>query len=148
MITDKVYIFDLDGTIALNDHRQHFLEGDNKDWDAFFEACHNDEINEAIRSLMWAVNQYGYKIYIVTGRSKAVQAKTISWLRRYSVPYDKLVMRPEDNYQSDDDLKPFMLHSILDRSDEVQAIFDDRNSVVEMWRDNGYQCFHVADGDF
>ena len=34
-------VFDLDGTIALNDHRQHFVERPKgqKDWYAFFEAC-------------------------------------------------------------------------------------------------------------
>ena len=32
--------------------------------------------------------------------------------------------------------------------DDVFAVFDDRNQVVDMWRDNGLTCFQVADGDF
>ena len=32
--------------------------------------------------------------------------------------------------------------------DDVFAVFDDRQQVVDMWRDNGLQVFQVADGDF
>ena len=34
MSEKKIVICDIDGTIANNDHRQHFLEG-KKDWDGF-----------------------------------------------------------------------------------------------------------------
>jgi len=27
-------------------------------------------------------------------------------------------------------------------------VFDDRNSVVDMWRENGVRCMQVAPGDF
>lgn len=34
-------IFDLDGTLALNEHRQHFVQREvgKKDWRSFFAAC-------------------------------------------------------------------------------------------------------------
>ena len=32
--------------------------------------------------------------------------------------------------------------------DDVFAVFDDRNQVVDMWRKNGLTTFQVADGDF
>ena len=32
--------------------------------------------------------------------------------------------------------------------DDVFAVFDDRQQVVDMWRANGLTCFQVADGDF
>lgn len=145
---NQVYVFDLDGTIALNDHRQHFLEGDPKDWDAFFEACDEDDPNYAIIYLMRALNKMGFTIYIVTGRSGNVEQKTRDWLRHNRVPYDGMAMRGKDDYRHDTKIKPMLLQSLLSDTQHVHAIFDDRNSVVEMWRDNGYQCFHVADGDF
>ena len=37
-----LYIFDLDGTLALIKHRRHFVEGTTKDWRAFFAACVDD----------------------------------------------------------------------------------------------------------
>ncbi|WP_435575134.1 hypothetical protein [Burkholderia plantarii] len=36
---------------------------------------------------------------------------------------------------------------ILDRR-RIVAVFDDRDSVVAMWRDAGVTCFQVAPGEF
>ena len=38
----EVIIFDLDGVISDAAHRQHFLEGTEKDWNGFFSACTED----------------------------------------------------------------------------------------------------------
>ena len=35
-------ICDIDGTIADNSHRQHYLEG-KRDWKSFFEGIENDK---------------------------------------------------------------------------------------------------------
>ena len=37
--------------------------------------------------------------------------------------------------------------ALIDK-DDVFAVFDDRQQVVDMWRSNGLTCFQVADGDF
>ena len=37
----NIILCDIDGTVANNDHRQHFLEG-KKDWDGFFSELVND----------------------------------------------------------------------------------------------------------
>ena len=38
----NIILCDIDGTVANNDHRQHFLEG-KKDWDGFFSELVNDQ---------------------------------------------------------------------------------------------------------
>lgn len=42
-----LYIFDLDGTLALIEHRLHFIQGPKKDWRGFFGAVGDDSPNEA-----------------------------------------------------------------------------------------------------
>lgn len=39
-ILNKLIVFDLDGTIALNEHRQHFVQHKvgEKNWDGFFRC--------------------------------------------------------------------------------------------------------------
>ena len=37
----NIILCDIDGTVADNSHRQHFLEG-KKDWDGFFDALDLD----------------------------------------------------------------------------------------------------------
>jgi len=69
------------------------------------------------------------------------------------VPFDLLKMRPtSDNwhFMKDSDLKQHWLDDIFpgDDKDDIFAVFDDRNQVVDMWRKNGLTTFQVADGDF
>ena len=40
---NPLIIVDLDGTIADERHRRHFIEGDDKDWLSYFKACGDDE---------------------------------------------------------------------------------------------------------
>ncbi|MGH9121886.1 MAG: hypothetical protein ACRDYC_08055, partial [Acidimicrobiales bacterium] len=37
-------IFDLDGVLSDAAGRQHLIEGGRRDWDAFFDACGEDQI--------------------------------------------------------------------------------------------------------
>ena len=56
-------------------------------------------------------------------------------------------MRPQKHlYMADNDLKQMWLDDI--GVDNVAMVFDDRQQVVDMWRQNGLTCFQVADGDF
>jgi hypothetical protein len=49
---------------------------------------------------------------------------------------------------SDDDLKQGWLDTLFTNKEDVFAVFDDRNKVVDMWRSNGLNVFQVAEGDF
>ena len=56
-------------------------------------------------------------------------------------------MRPDDDYRPDAELKS----ELFDKLDLVYSdtiIFDDRQSVVDMWRARGLTCFQVTKGDF
>lgn len=54
-----LYIFDLDGTLALNEHRQYLVQGETKNWGAFFAACVNDEPNVPVIDTMHALVEAG-----------------------------------------------------------------------------------------
>jgi len=62
-------------------------------------------------------------------------------------------MRPTGHpwhFMPDDKLKKKWLDDIFpgDKKDSILCVFDDRDKVVKMWRDNGLSCFQVADGNF
>ena len=150
-MTNKVCIFDLDGTISLCDHRLKYIRGEKKDWDTFFKECINDKVNEFIAILMrnlW----YDYKIIVISGRSEDVRKETLDWFRKHRIPFAKMYMRPHNNFTSDDILKKeLMLQAQKEMNftkEDVLCIFEDRNKVVKMWRDLGYTCFQVRDGDY
>lgn len=144
---DDIVVFDLDGTLALNDHRQHFLlpkDGTSKDWGAFFEACDKDEPNWSVIRLMHTVSIWT-SVEIWSGRSDAVRGKTEAWLRKHGVKIVPLRMRAADDYRSDVDLKRAWLH---ESKRKPFMVFDDRSCVVDMWRQEGITCAQVAIGDF
>ncbi len=147
-----LYIFDLDGTLALIDHRRHFVESKKPDWQSFFQACDKDQPNDPVIKIMERLHESA-DIWIFSGRSDEVELKTLEWLAKHTsfVPgeRDKLFMREAGDYTPDDILKQSWLDSM--RANDLLrlvAVFDDRDKVVNMWRKNGITCLQVAPGDF
>ena len=63
----EVIIFDLDGVISDAAHRQHFLEGTEKDWNGFFSACTEDPPIISGVKLIKVLNK-SHKTIILTAR--------------------------------------------------------------------------------
>jgi len=65
-----------------------------------------------------------------------------------------LKMRPtgkDFKFMPDDDLKKKWFNDLFptqDHVDDVVCVFDDRQKVVDMWRDMGLTCMQVAPGNF
>lgn len=149
-----LYIFDLDGTLALIDHRKHFITGEVKDWDAFNAACVDDAPNHGVIETMKILAGGGAQIWIFTGRDSFVREQTIEWLVRHThfLSYQlkgSLVMRNHGDHRDDTELKASWLDAIppLIRA-RLAATFEDRDRVVAMWRSKGITCFQVAPGNF
>ena len=53
---------------------------------------------------------------------------------------DKIPMTPAGFKSADNELKQFWLDTLIDK-DDVFAVFDDRQQVVDTWRANGLTCF-------
>ena len=152
-----LYIFDLDGTLALIEHRRHFVDGAKKDWPAFFAACVDDEPNIPVIRTLQALCQSGAEVWIWSGRSDEVKSQTRTWLQihgclGFDLPFgapERFRMRKAGDHQMDVTLKSGWLSEIEPPEyARLTAVFDDRASVVQMWRDAGVTCFQVAPGDF
>ena len=146
----KIVVFDLDGTLALIDKRRAISTKDNGkfDWNVFQDPKNisldvpNDDVIQMANLL-----SSSHRIWILSGRSDATQDATLDWLRKHNVLFDHLVMRPQDHlFMPDNQLKQIWLDNI--GKDNIAMVFDDRQQVVDMWRDNGLTCFQVAKGDF
>jgi len=146
-----IVIFDLDGTLALIEHRRHFVEGDKKDWPAFFAACVDDTLNLAVVELFRILKDAGHCMWIMSGRSDEVEQDTVSWLYNNDIEFDKLIMRKHGDHQPDDKLKKSWLDKHFPTKlsrDNIMCVFDDRKRIVDMWRNEGLACLQVAPGDF
>lgn len=140
------YVFDLDGTLADVGHRRHFVNCAKPDWQLFFKSCVEDTPIPSVVAALKAHVAAGHRVEIWSGRSDEVRAETIDWLEAQGIDPALLTnMRPAKDYQPDDALKRQWLHACDARPD---AVYDDRNKVVAMWRAEGIHCFQVALGDF
>jgi len=145
-----IYIFDIDGTLADLSHRLHFIENKPADWDGFFEACPGDApINDVI-DIAGRLAATGARIVLVTGRSDAIEEKTLDWLRAHKVPFLTMYMRKAGDHRSDDVVKAELLANLLEDWDNepILGVFEDRQQVVDMYRAKGLRVYQVAPGNF
>ena len=147
-------IFDLDGTLALIDKRRAISTKDNGklDWDKFFDPKNIDldQPNIPVIKTLQLFIDNGFKIVIFSGRSDKTFNATTNWLLQNNIQWHLLQMRPEDkHFLPDNELKQDWVDNDphIDK-DDIFAVFDDRQKVVDMWRANGFTCFQVADGNF
>lgn len=146
-----VYIFDIDGTIANLSHRLHFIQGETKDWDAFYKACYADTPIFEVITVARALATAGHIIVYSTGRSTVVYNETIDWLTKYRLPNPQRVyMRPDGDHQEDSVVKSTLFDVInADYANEkLGGVFEDRQQVVDMYRARGVRVFQVAKGNF
>jgi FMN phosphatase YigB (HAD superfamily) len=145
-----VIIVDLDGTLCNSSHRDHLAQ--QKLWDEFNASASADEPWEDVAVVIKAMQLQGFKIYGLTGRSHKWHTLTVGWLIRNGVHLDALMMRPEDDYTSDHDLKPKMLAAMFgdieNAKGRVLFILEDRDKVVEAWRNLGFRCWQVQPGGY
>ena len=151
----KTVIFDLDGTLALIDQRREISTKENgkMDWDIFFDPknIEFDLPNHSVIEMAKMLKEQGHSIVIFSGRSKVTKIATMEWLDRFGVPHDVLKMRPDNSefkFMPDDKLKQHWLDQLFPVKDDIMCVFDDRDKVVKMWRDNGLTTFQVAEGNF
>jgi len=140
MFKDAI-IVDIDGTVAI---RNPEINREFYDYSKVDTDLPNEDVIRVIRSL-W---ESGHKILYVSGRDEVCFNKTQRWLLENCPPGVKLLMRKAGDKRKDTIVKRELYDKHIKFDYEVVGVFDDRNSVVEMWRELGLTCFQVAEGDF
>jgi hypothetical protein len=147
----KGCIVDIDGTIADNSHRQHYLEGGKKNWDGFFSEMHRDIPRQVVISAVHALwLQYNWVPIFVSGRGEEYRIPTRDWIDK-NMPWAVLfglLMRPKADFRPDYEIKREIYENDIAPKYDVQLVLDDRDSVVKMWRKLGLECWQVAEGNF
>ena len=130
-------IVDIDGTVALMHNRTPF------EW----QKVDKDLPNYSIIELVQNFGKY-FQIVFVSGRKEECREKTLKWLKKYGMETDYLFMRANNDNRPDTELKKEILETSLKENFNIKYVLDDRNQVVKMWRDSGFTCLQVAEGDF
>jgi len=156
-------VFDLDGTIANTNHRNHHLEGSEKNWTEFFAECKDDLAVYPMISMIATLLRVPHcRVEIWTARNDSTKSETLSWLARHGIRASRspsptyfdssdavtLRMRPSGDTADDTELKRAWLDEARAQKRTPTLIFEDRQRVVNMWREEGIVCCQVAPGDF
>lgn len=141
MSEKKIVICDIDGTIANNDHRQHFLEG-KKDWEGFFSELHKDE---PIREIIFKVKDLeaqGNKIFFLTGRPEKYRDATIKWLNIYFSFEFSLLMRRNNDRKNKIEVKKELFKKNFSPS-KIKLILENDEELIKLWRSFNLKVFKV-----
>lgn len=145
-------IIDLDGTLCDISHRVHLAQA--KDWEEFHKGIPDDAVNQDVMQLLEIFSEASINIIICTGRPESTRISTLSWLHRNSVheDVDILLMRPNDDHSPDHELKVRMLDEHFGSRESalrnILFILDDRDKVVEAYRNAGFACWQVQAGKY
>jgi phosphoglycolate phosphatase-like HAD superfamily hydrolase len=138
-------VFDMDGVLSDASRRQHYLEWPMHDWDAFFEACGDDELIDEVARLLDVMDD-GLRIVLLTARPMRVQPQTLAWLARYELRWDLLVMRDRGDYQASRTFKRGAVEDLRDYGFDLRLAFEDDRRNVDMFHAAGVPCVYIHSG--
>jgi hypothetical protein len=134
----RCIIVDLDNSLLNNDHRQHYMAGETKQWGPFFNAMGEDDVYPEIKFILDLIfNHTDVSIILVTGRPSQYHALTLTNLHDLGVNFTSLIMRAQTDNRADHDVKLDMLEGIKRMGFIPMFCIDDRPEVVAMWREQG-----------
>jgi len=154
-MSKRAYIFDLDGTLSDCAHRRYLVDGTaKKDYAAFNTLGEFDVPIAPVANLFKLFSRFqetmGIDLIVCTGRmgTSYLKIMTKRWLINNGLFYNRLMMRKEGDNRPDHIVKSEMLDTLIADGYEIELVFDDRKSVVKMWRERGLICLQCAEGDF
>ena len=133
----KAILVDIDGTLAHNVTRDPYDYG----------LVLDDDVDPQVKKLVQVLYEH-YVIIIVSGREDYCQEDTEQWLNLNHIPYTEIHMRRTKDFRPDTEVKHEIYEEFIEPNYDVFFVLDDRNSVVNMWRDIGLKCLQVQAGDY
>lgn len=158
-------ICDVDGTLMNVERRVIYAKRKKKstdkvmNWDIFldpivmleFDRPNRDVVN-VIKSLWYSNYEEKHvkdnNIIITSARNERHRDVTEKQLASAGVQYDALYLRKDGDMRPDDIVKEELLGKIKADGYNPTIAFDDRNQVVNKWRELGINCYQVRSGDF
>lgn len=134
----RAWLVDLDGTLAAMSDRSPY------DWARVGE----DTLGEPVAEIVSAIIGAGTAVVVMSGRDAVCRPQTEEWLNRHGIKHTELHMRPAGDQRKDSIVKGELFWAEVAPRWQVIGTIDDRNQVVQMWRDLGLTCLQAAPGDF
>lgn len=140
----RAIIVDLDGTLTNYDHRAEHLFPPNRDMPLFFSKMEGDSVNEWCKAMVLQAQRSGITIILLTGRPEAYRPHTERWLEKHNIPYDVLLMRPDEDWRPGAIVKEEIFRMEIDHSYDITVAIDDNPRIAKMWWRIGVRCMYCG----
>ena len=153
---ESIVICDLDGTLCDIKHRLHFVNGEKKDWKSFFQHMMGDKLRidvfEKLHEALTGMSPIQTsRLIFVSARPESYRGMTLEWLTKslsgtgLLERCEALIMREDGDSRPDTQVKSDIYDKYLKQL-RIIKVFDDRPSVIRMWREKGLEVEDVGDG--
>ena len=132
----KAIISDVDGTLALKHPDRNIYDE---------SLIYMDYVNEPVANIL---RNYNGKIIILSGRKDSCIDETKKWLLSNNIPFDYIFMRKSSDNRKDNIVKKEIFNNEIKDKFYIEYVLDDRDCVVNAWRELGLLCLQVYYGDF
>lgn len=133
------WIVDIDGTLAHSPHRSPYD----------LSKVHLDQLDHPVSEVARALHAAGNLLVVLSGREDSSYDETLQWLEEnLAVPFVGPIMRKAGDGRKDYIVKAELFDEHVRDHYNVIGALDDRQQVVDMWRQMGLKCLQVQPGDF
>ncbi len=138
-------VFDMDGVLSDAAGRQHYIDYPFPDWEAFFDACGDDQLIDEVARLLDVIDQ-DHRIVLLTARPMRVRPQTLAWLERYGLRWDLLVMREFGDYMAARVFKRRSTQELREYGFDLRLAFEDDPRNVAMFHGEDVPCIYIHSG--
>jgi predicted kinase len=132
-------MIDLDGTLCHSNGERGPYEWDKVQFDKADKAVLNSVKSFEARD--------DIEIIIFTARPEDARENTELWLNNHNITYSRLIMKASGDNRKDTIAKSEMYLNNIKDVYNVEVVYEDRNRVVDMWRNEfGLKVFQPQEG--
>lgn len=140
----KVWVLDVDGTVANNQHRSHLISGPTPDWAAYFQynlVMEDSPIETAQTHFVDGNFKHGPFLYL-TARPESARIATTRWLMAngFATPWTRILMKPDIiRLQRSSIFKPCALRGLQEEYAHPLVMVDDHPDVLSALADTEFE---------
>lgn len=123
------YLVDLDHTLSNSFWRDHMIG--NVPWDDYHAQSIHDKPFPKAKALINALSKNGDQIIAVTGRTERHRGITIDWLISNEILVNDLLMRPDNIFLKNADMKVWLVSTYFNNYfDNIAFLIEDNEDTI------------------
>lgn len=135
-------LLDIDHTIANSFWRDHLIG--HVPWDEYHEEAKHDKPFIKVVNLINILSSMGYSIIGVTGRNEKFRQLTLGWFLKNRIDLDELLMRPDDNFIKNAELKMMLVKErFTGKYNQIHFAIDDNEEACVAYLELGITTLQI-----